>query len=188
MRASDSILQAYNDRAKASGWPFQCVPAGNFEQAGLNQALAVWREKARGRAMPARADMTVRAMKSFLTHVSLLERVPGATGSRYRLRLHGSAQTRYDGDKTGMFLEDIIDAKRIDGYLALYDTVLALGAPLRVVSHYQAPEINYLTGESLLAPLSTPQSGTPLILSVTYARPRIEAEVAAIHALLHGRG
>lgn len=166
-----AILKAFNDRAKASGWPFQCHPAGGFERAELNKALALWREKAAGRAMPARADMTARAMKPFLTNMSLLEQVDGA---RYRVRLHGSSLARYSGDSTGKFLEEVVQSERFEGYRALYDTMLAYGAPLRVVSQYQAPEIDYLTGETLLAPLFVPDAPAPFILSVTYAKPRIE--------------
>ena len=168
------VLQAFNGRAKAAGWPFHCTPAGGFERPQLEAALALWREKADGRAMPARADLTARAMKPFLTQMSLLERIAVDGVLRYRIRLHGSALARYSGDNTGKFLEDAVDAVRIEGYRALYDTMLAFGAPLRVVSNYQAPEIDYLTGETLLAPLSAPASDTPLILSVTYAKARTE--------------
>ncbi len=172
--ATSGVLKAFNERAKASGWPFQCHPAGGFERAELNKALELWREKAGGRPMPARADMTARAMKPFLTNMSLLERIEVGGALRYRVRLHGSALARYSGDSTGKFLEDVVQAERFDGYRSLYDALLAHGAPLRVVSQYQAPEIEYLTGETLLAPLAVPAAATPLILSVTYAKPRIE--------------
>jgi hypothetical protein len=172
--SSSAVLQAFNDRAKAAGWPFQCGPALGFQHAELADAASLWREKAGGRLMPGRADMTARAMKPYLTQMSLLERVVAGGRQRYRVRLHGSALARYSGDSTGKFLEDVVHPDRVDGYRSLYDTMLALAAPLRVVSHYQAPEIDYLTGESLVAPLAVPGTNTPLILSVTYARPRTE--------------
>jgi hypothetical protein len=40
------------------------------------------------------------------------------------------------------------------------------------VRDFQAPEIDYLAGESLVAPLSWPATATPLILSITYVEPR----------------
>lgn len=170
--AQNRILKAFNDRAKAAGWPFQCSLAEGFERPQLAVALALWQEKAAGRAMPQRADLTARAMKPFLTQMSLLERIAVDGQPRYRLRIHGSALARYCIDGTGKFLEDIVFGERIHGYRALYDTLLEVRVPLRVVSNYQAPEIDYLTGETLLAPLSVTASDTPLILSVTYAKPR----------------
>ena len=167
-------MKAFNGRAQAAGWAFTCGPAGDFEHAELTGAYAVWSEKAAGRLMPARAELTARAMKPFLTHMSLLERVAVDGIQRYRIRLHGSALARYAGDSTGKFLEDAVSGARLESYVALYDMVLRLGVPVRIVSYYQAPEIDYLMGESLLAPLSVPGSATPLLLSVTYAKPRPE--------------
>lgn len=168
------IMKAFNDRAQAAGWSFTCAPAQNFENAPLAGVLDVWRAKAQGRPMPCRADMTARAMKPYLTHMSLLERIVMDGAPRYRIRLHGSTLARYAGDSTGKFLEDSVSPERLESYAALYDTALALRAPMRVVSYYQAPEIDYLMGESLLAPLSVPGRDTPMLLSVTYTKPRPE--------------
>jgi hypothetical protein len=44
-----------------------------------------------------------------------------------------------------------------------------------VLSNYQIPEVDYLVGESLVAPLSVPDRDTPFILSVTFAEPRSQA-------------
>ncbi len=178
------LLQAFNQTARDRHWQFQCSPAAEFRQNELDAALAVWRERARGREMPMRADLTARAMKPFLTHMSLLERVKTDLGERYRIRLHGSALARYSGDATGKFLEQMVEPERIDAYRTLYDTLIAWRAPLRVVSEYQAREIDYLTGETLLAPLAVPESEIPLILSITYAKPRSEADLTPVHALL----
>jgi hypothetical protein len=126
--------------------------------------------------MPERADMTARDMKPFLAHMSLLERIGTGQSARYRARLHGTALTGYAGDKTGLFLDEVVPPYLIGSYSGIYDTVLEVRAPLRVVSHFQAPRIDYLVGESLVAPLSVAGKDTPLILSVTYAEPRYKAE------------
>lgn len=162
------VLKGLNARLVAGGWTFTCHPAEGFVEPDLIAAHALWREKAGTRDMPARTDLTARAMKPFMTHMSLLER----NGARYRVRLHGSSLARYSGDSTNKFLDEVVEPSRIGAYLAIYETVLAHRMPLRVVSQYQAPEIDYLTGESLVAPLSHPASETPLILSVTYAKAR----------------
>lgn len=169
---SDAI-QAFNNRAKAAGWTFSCGPAQDFRRKELVAAHALWREKSNGRVMPNRADLTARAMKPFMPNMTLLERVSVDGKPQYRVRLHGSALARY-GDSTGKWLTEVVAPERIGAYSGIYDTVLELLVPLRVVSHYQAPEIDYLVGESLVAPLAVPDSETPLILSVTYAEPRAQ--------------
>lgn len=166
-----TAIRAFNEKAKAQGWPFVVALADAFDSAELAAALLLWRDKASGRAMPGRADMTARAMKPWLTHMSLIERVEA---KRYRVRLHGTALARYSGDGTGKFLEEVVLGGRVAGYTALYDLLHKVMVPLRVVSHYQAPEIAYLTGESLIAPLSAPGATAPFILSITYAKPRME--------------
>jgi hypothetical protein len=178
------VLDAINARAQDAGWSFFLAPARDFEHPSLTAVLALWRDKAAGRAMPLRSDMTARAMKPFLTNMSLLERVETSTGRHYRVRLHGSTLAGYSGDTTGKYLEDFVPPEQLGGYLGLYDTVLRLKVPLRVVSQYQAPQIDYLTGESLLAPLAVVGSTTPQILSVTYAKPRVvEPHVSLGHRI-----
>lgn len=165
-------IKVFNERAKASGWTFTCGPATGFEHPALNSAAALWREKARGREMPARSDLTARVMKAYMPHMSILERVGTGKAARYRVRLHGTASASYAGDKTGQFLDDIVPAHLLGSYTSVYDTVLELQQPLRLLRDFQAPDIDYLAGESLIAPLSMPGTGTPLILSITYVEPR----------------
>jgi hypothetical protein len=165
-------LKAFNERAKASGWTFTCGPATGFDHSALNNAAALWREKAKGRAMPARSDLTARVMKAYLPHTSILERVGTGTSARYRVRLHGTASASYAGDKTGQFVDEFVPADLLGSYTSVYDTVLELQLPLRLVRDFQAPEIDYLAGESLVAPLSRSGTSSPLILSITYVEPR----------------
>lgn len=165
-------LKAFNERAKASGWTFTCGPATGFDHPALNNAAALWREKAKGRAMPARSDLTARVMKAYMPYTSILERVGTGTSARYRVRLHGTASASYAGDKTGQFVDQFVPAHLLGSYASVYDTVLELQQPLRLVRDFQAPEIDYLAGESLVAPMSRPGANSPLILSITYVEPR----------------
>jgi len=168
-----AAIRAFNSRARARHWAFTCFPAGDFERAELSAAFATWKEKAGARRLPARADITARAAKTWMPHMSLLERVEDHGVPRYRVRLHGSALTRYGGDSTGRFLDEFVHDGRIHSYAAVYDLVLDNLVPLRVASRYQAPDISYLIGESFVAPLSRPDA-SPLVLSVTFTKPRTE--------------
>ena len=173
--ARSDPMKAFNERAKAAGWTFTCGPATGFHHPALSGALSLWREKAKGRAMPARSDMTARVMKAYMPHMSLLEKIGSARAARYRVRLHGTALASYAGDKTGKFLDEVVPPSLIGSYTSVYDTVLELLLPVRVVRDFQAPEIDYLAGESLIAPLSRPAGVTPLILTITYVTPRSAA-------------
>ena len=168
-----AAIRAFNTRARARHWAFTCFAAGDFERAELAAAFATWTDKAGARRMPARSDITARTAKSWMPHMSLLERVDEESGPRYRVRLHGSALTRYGGDSTGRYLDEFVHGGRIHSYTAVYDLVLAQLVPLRVLSRYQAPDISYLIGESFVAPLSRPEA-SPLVLSVTFTKPRTE--------------
>jgi hypothetical protein len=173
--ARSDPMKAFNERAKAAGWTFNCGPATDFDHPALAAAMSLWREKAKGRTMPARSDMTARLMKAFMPHMSLLEKVGAGKAARYRIRLHGTALASYAGDKTGKFLDEIVPPELIGSYTSVYDTVLELLEPVRLVRDYQVPELDYLAGESLIAPLSAPGKSTPLILSITYVAPRSRA-------------
>ncbi len=168
-----AAIRAFNTRARARHWAFTCFAAGGFERAELNAAFEAWQIKTGGRRMPARQDITARLAKAWMPNMSILERSVEGEASRYRVRLHGSALTRYGGDGTGRYLDEFVHEGRIHSYVAVYDLVLDHLAPLRVVSRYQAPDISYLIGESFVAPLSRPD-GSPLVLSVTYTKPRTE--------------
>jgi hypothetical protein len=169
--APHPALAAFNARAERQGWPFACLPAKDFETPELAAVCTLWHEKAQGRLMPRRADLTARVMKRWMTHMSLIEPV-GEDGC-YRVRLHGSALARYSGDATGKLLEEVIAPERLAGYAAIYDVACAARLPLRVISRYQAPEIAYLTGESFVAPLAHGDDNI-MILSITYPKPRAE--------------
>ena len=170
--ASSDPIKAFNERAKASGWTLTCGPAANFKNPALTGALALWQAKAEGRAMPSREDLTARVMKPYMAQMSLLERIGAGSAARYRVRLHGTALASYGGDKTGRFLEEVIPQHLLGSYTGVYDTVLELLNPLRLVSYFQVPEVDYLSGESLVAPLAGPTGAAPLILSITYVEPR----------------
>jgi hypothetical protein len=172
LSAFRAAIDAFNANASAHDWPFFAAPAEGFARSELAAALALWREKAGGRAMPDRADMTARAMKPFMANMSLLQAVTVDGRPNYRIRLHGRVLASYSGDHTGQLLDQAVHDDRFAGYASVYDLVVLTRMPLRVTTSYRAPEISYLTGESLITPLAVPGSSIPMILSVTYAGPR----------------
>jgi hypothetical protein len=151
-----------------------CDPSLAFARPELRAVARLWREKAGARAMPLRDDLDARTLKPFLANMTLIERVSDV-GHRYRLRLHGTSLTRYAGDHTGRFVEEMIPREQAASYTGIYDLVLDEGRPLRVVWDYQVPAISYLQGESFLAPVMAADGGANLLLSVTYAEAKSHA-------------
>jgi len=157
-------VKTFNARAEKNGWACTIDPTLSFTRSKLAMVSKLWRDRAGPSRIPARADFDARSLKPVLPNITLLERVQG----RYRLRLHGTALTRYAGDHTGRFIEDMIPSGLAEGYVALYDFVLREERPLRVLWDYQMPEIAYLQGESFVAPLRAKDDRTTIVLSVTY--------------------
>jgi hypothetical protein len=151
-----------------------CDPDLAFFRPELKAVAALWQKKAGLRRMPLRDDLDARSLKPFLANMTLIERVADV-GYRYRLRLHGTSLTRYAGDHTGHFVEEMIPPEMAVSYTGVYDLVLAEGRPLRVVWDYQLPAISYLRGESFLGPIMAKDGSANLVLSVTYAEAKSRA-------------
>ncbi|HEY0105246.1 MAG TPA: PAS domain-containing protein [Rhizomicrobium sp.] len=184
MPSFDNAVEDFNARAQSRGWFCRVAPVGDFDRPELTAVHALWCDKSAGAPMPARAALSARVMKPWMPNMSLLERVAEGGRVRYRVRLHGSRLARYNGDKSGKFLDESISPIDAEAYAAVYDLIVATGRPLRLTIEYRVPQISFLTGESFVAPLSRPESDTPLILSVTYTRPRRQAARAAANIAL----
>ena len=87
---SDTIFQTYNRHAELEGIAHRVDPTLSFEAQPLREALAVWRDAAKGRVLPCRVDMTPKAMKGFLRHIAIVDVVRETESTRYRLRISGT--------------------------------------------------------------------------------------------------
>lgn len=161
-------FDSFNAKADEQDWACRCDPSLDFIRGELTAVAALWRDKAGERLMPARSDLDARSLKPFLPHMTLLERVPADAGRRYRVRLHGTALTRYNGDSTGRFVEDMVSGELGEAYTAVYDLILSQRRPMRVLWDYQIPAISYLKGETFIAPLSGKDGVSNILFSVTY--------------------
>jgi hypothetical protein len=173
--ASIDPFDAFNTRAQKDGWACRCDPSLDFAKPELTQVAALWRDKAGERLMPARSELDARSLKPFLANMTLLERVDGDPKRRFRVRLHGTALTRYAGDSTGQYIEDLVPGDLIDTYTGIYDLVLAERRPMRVLWDYQMPVISYLKGETFIAPLTGKEGLANILFSVTYIEMKDQA-------------
>jgi len=164
---------ALNRRAQAEGWPFRCDSALEFERPELNALCGIWRSIAAGKGVPSRADFDARTLKPFLRNIAIVERVFFDAGkSRYRSRLTGSAIVEVAGENTGHFLDEHIPPEFLPRWTNAYDAVLDSGTPMRFVSDFRVPQLVYLDGESLAAPLANAHGNIALVLTSTYFKPK----------------
>jgi hypothetical protein len=175
MGSGGDAVAALNAHAIAMGWGMRCYEALDFIQPELNTLGELWREKAEATGWPSRADFDARTMKTWLPNLSIVERVTTQTGAwRYRFRLSGTDLAHTFGDSTGRHLDEVLPEPFLERWTMAYDTVLAGNAPLRFVSRFQIPKVNWLDGESFSAPLSNGSAPPTMILGVTYATRRQE--------------
>jgi len=160
-------------KAKLEGWPFRCDATLEFERPALNELRDLWRSLAAGKTAPSRTDFDARTLKPFLRNVMIIERVfTDPENWRYRIRLAGTSLAEMTGDPTGKFLEEQLPLELVPRWTSTYDAALDGGKPLRLVAEFELPQLEYLRGEALLAPLADNEGKLTLILGCIYFQPK----------------
>jgi hypothetical protein len=139
-----------------------------FEHPQLKALHALWCAKARDTGWPSRRDFDARALKPFLTNISIAERVTCEGRRRYRYRLVGSAIVELFGEATGRHLDELLKEPFLARWTANYDAVFAVHHPLRFTSRFELPFVNYLDGESFAVSLSNGGAAANLVLTASY--------------------
>ncbi len=165
---SDTIFQTYNRHAELEGIPHRVDPTLSFEAKPLREALAVWRDAAKGRVLPCRVDMTPKAMKGFLRHTAIVDVVYEPKSTRYRLRISGTEIERVLGHLPSGFLEDVIPEPHRARWQAVLDLALATKGPLRVFGRMEFRERAYLNAEIFLGALGIYPEAPSAVLVVAH--------------------
>lgn len=119
--------------------------------------------------MPTRAEMTARALKPWLRHVAIYERVSEARSQpRYRVRLMGSAYQEVFGDLTGQFLDEVLPPEAVPLWHAVLDVVLAGGRPTRFLTRSEITGKDYLISEYCSVPLANDAGESAYVMGVGY--------------------
>ena len=164
---TQDCLASLNARAEALGWQVRWSVATRFDDPELNSLLSLWYEKA-ALGFPTRADFSLKQLKAVLPDISIIERVYAKSGPRYRVRLVGTAIAQSFGEQTGKYIDDFVPPELMDRWAGGYAAILETGKPIRVVNKFALPQVNYLYGEALSAPLADSKGEPNLVLSVTY--------------------
>lgn len=168
-------VEAVNAYAAQNGWLSRIGTELTFVRPELNLLRDLWSGKAAGRPIPYRRDFDARALKPVLCNIVIVERVCDCGRMRLRLRLVGSDIASLFGDSTGKHLDEIIPAALLTRWEMICHAVLDSGRPVRIVSHYDLPRVNYLSGESLLAPMLDAEGNPTLLLWCAYFQSAREA-------------
>lgn len=140
-------------------------PGLGFRDPKLLSALELWREKANGRAMPARGDFSHEDLWPFMGDVALIdiERNP----LRYRFRLIGTnVADMVKRDMTGRYLDEIYSGENFYNAVRSFTHILKHRCPVRGTGNISHAEKSHLRVEVLDAPLSTNGADIDMILKV----------------------
>lgn len=176
---------AFNDHSIAEGWEQICDPLLSFEHPDFASVVALWKEQAHGRPLPARSDMSARVLKEFLPRVAMKERVQ-TNPSRYRWRLVGTKVAEVLGERTGKFADEDAPPKQIARWNMSCDVVLEVRQPLRFTGRVLANGREYMQGDLLFMPLAD-ENGVPRFVMgfglYTAIQPVIPVNTRAAHAV-----
>ena len=117
----------------------------------LAGALAYWRQKRNGRAMPSRRDIDPSEIPRLLPHLQLIDIVR----DRFRYRLIGTALVdAYGKNYTGQFVDELFDQARSQFISKIYSTVVETRRPGFLRSRYVTTKGIKLVANRLYLPLS----------------------------------
>jgi len=171
---SSDVIQAFNARAEAAGWPTHCDAALAFESPLLREALAVWRDRAGAQAWPSRAQMTPRLMKRFLTNVAIVDVVRAEGNVRFRTRVAGFEIERFYGSvPVGTFVDEVVREPFLERWSAGWKLALDVAGPVRTIGRLEFRKQEYLKTENFVAPLGEAVPDAVLQVSVFEPAPGI---------------
>ena len=166
---AQTISDAFNTRAAREAWGSLCDAHLAFRCPDLSKMLALWREKAGDRPVPARGDFSLRCLKGFLRDVAIYERVALSRGHcRYRVRLMGTAFAETMGDLTGKFLDEAVPETFLPRWYAALDAAFDANAPLRFVARSDTANKSFLVAEYFEAPLLNDSGETNLVIAASH--------------------
>lgn len=157
----------------------------DFNDADLNGLAALWLEKSAGQDIPHRRDLDARALKPVLRKLTIAERFLDNGSIRYRWRFFGLDMADRLGDGTGRCFDETIPDHLVVRWHTIHDVVRDTGRPMRALSAFDHPLVNYLIGESFLAPLRNNTGEPNLVLAATSFRSKVDQNVERLMRFDH---
>ena len=139
-------------------WPITVDWELDFLRAPTRQALAYWRALAGGRRMPARSELSPRAMKNFIAFTNLIDVTNVREDRRdYMVSLQSGHSRDVLGDVKGRRLCDIFPPTLEQRWRECFDLPSDSQSPVRLLTRASTQNKNWLACEVLLAPLGESQ-------------------------------
>lgn len=157
-----------NALASARGWDVHCDSALEFQHESLKAMRELWRTK-RAARLPARSEFSMRELKTFLPHLTVLDIVATPDGhKRYLHRYVGMQIVAYFGEMTGRHIDEILPPALLPKTLTYFDAIAASGQPLRIVTNFEFSPVNYLQCEMFVVPLAEDGVTPDKLMSLSY--------------------
>lgn len=113
-----------------------------------------WNKLRGDRPMPARGDIAPRDMREFLSHIGLVEVVPGANGGvDYTMRIAGGKIEEIFGTLTGQPITRSLPEETASRWRLVFDEIRKGGVPLAVTGRVAYANLRHLKYELFVAPL-----------------------------------
>lgn len=161
-------VDSLNRIADSRGWKLFCDASLSFEHPPLNVARDIWRAKSTSERILARAEFSAREMKPFLRHLSILDIVKEASRSRYQYRYVGTEIEIHFGPITGLYLDEFLPPELLPRTVACFDIVCERRQPLRFLTQFALPEVDFLGAEMFVFPLADDGINPNKLMSITY--------------------
>jgi len=166
-----SAVKALNERAAREKWYQYCDPTLAFTDSSYVQFLSLWQNKAGGRPMPARSDLTARDLKDYLRDIVMFQR-DAVNPSHYVWRLIGTRITDITGHNTGKPFEETLSPDHVTRWIETADLILESARPLRLVGHVRLKSREYLDAENLFVPLANDAGEPTFVMGLCRYTPR----------------
>jgi hypothetical protein len=135
-------------------WPITVDWELHFTRPQAQKALAYWQSLLRERRMPARRELSPRAMKAFIYYVNLVDVLSLGDGKwDYVIRLQSADAHAVLGDIKGRRLTEMFPPAVERRWRSGFDLPRATRAPVRLLTRASTGNKNWLACEVLLAPL-----------------------------------
>lgn len=173
-----------NALAEQKGWPLRDDADLRFVTAQLKTVFDVWQAKRAGRTMPARADLTLRDLKTALANIALLDIDSTGGRMRFKVRLCGGALDSFLGNApTGRYLDEAVPRDFAEKWAATWRPSISARSPSRLIARVEFPNRRCYVAETFNAPLAEDGENPDVFMTATYFHSRDErgsrADIAA---------
>lgn len=152
----------------SQGVPILVEPGVEFATPELQLVLKLWNEKRGNRRFPARADFSMRDLKTVLRNLVFMESTVSSDGYRFFVRYMGSELDNQLMPMTGHFADEVLPEYFKKKWQAVWSKAMASQVPVRSLARAEFRARRYLCVEGFYAPLSDGGNVANMLMAVVY--------------------